>query len=120
MFKVCGHCDKTLGAKAYKEHRRRYFHDGSWMRTEFVDTRSVLPHLLTSPRLSVPCQIFHLISSLLIKIGVKVKMKVFKALYLLTLDVLNFDGNVSDSASGDNIGKEMESVATMPVSYIAD
>lgn len=47
------------------------------------------------------------------------KMKVFKALYLLTL-VLNFDGNVSDSASGDNIGKEMESVATMPVSYIAD
>ena len=38
MFRVCGHCDKTLGAKAYKEHRRHYFHDGRWMRAEFVTT----------------------------------------------------------------------------------
>ena len=38
LFRVCIHCDKTLGAKAYKQHRRRYFHDGTWMRTNFVNT----------------------------------------------------------------------------------
>ena len=38
VYRVCGHCDKTLDAKAYKEHRKRYFHDGTWMRTDFVNT----------------------------------------------------------------------------------
>ena len=38
MFRVCGHCDKTLGAKAYKEHKRHFFHDGCWMRAELVST----------------------------------------------------------------------------------
>ena len=31
---VCGHCGRSLGNKALKEHRRLYFHDGQWLRED--------------------------------------------------------------------------------------
>ena len=34
QFKVCGHCDKLLGEKAYSEHKRLYFFEGQWVRED--------------------------------------------------------------------------------------
>ena len=121
MFKVCGHCDKTLGAKAYKEHRRRYFHDGSWMRTEFVDTykeRSPASSDESSPISTMSDLPSDFLSS--DQDRCESEDESVESSISFNSGLLNFDGNVSDSASGDNIGKEMESVATMSVSYIAD
>ena len=30
----CGHCDKLLSSKAIKEHKRLYFHDGVWLKSQ--------------------------------------------------------------------------------------
>lgn len=38
MSRRCGHCDKPLGHKAFKEHKRLYFHDGKWVKLESVVT----------------------------------------------------------------------------------
>ena len=118
MFRVCGHCDKTLGAKAYKEHIRCYFHDGSWMRTEFVDTYK--EHSSASSDESSPISTMSdppsdILSSDQDKC--ESEDESVESFTSLNSGLLNFDGNVSDSSSGDNIGK---SIATMPVSYIAD
>ena len=30
---ICGHCNKQLGSKAYKQHKRDFFHEGQWINT---------------------------------------------------------------------------------------
>lgn len=32
MYRVCGHCDKRVSEKTYKEHCRLYFHDQRWVK----------------------------------------------------------------------------------------
>ena len=34
---LCEHCDKHLGEKAYKKHRRRYFHGGEWLKVHDIN-----------------------------------------------------------------------------------
>ena len=29
--RICGHCNKLLGIKAYKDHKRKYYHAGKWI-----------------------------------------------------------------------------------------
>ena len=54
--RVCGHCDKTLSDKAYKEHRRLYFDKGEWMRSDHqdVESRASSPICVSDPMCSVP------------------------------------------------------------------
>ena len=33
-YRACGHCDKYLSDKAYKEHYRLYFQQGRWLRAD--------------------------------------------------------------------------------------
>ena len=42
MQRICGHCDKYLNHKSYKEHRRLHFSEGKWLRemTEQPDESS--------------------------------------------------------------------------------
>ena len=39
-YRVCGHCDRSLGEKTYKEHKRNYFHDGEWITSEDLATKA--------------------------------------------------------------------------------
>ena len=31
VYRVCGHCCQQLSEKAFKEHKKLYFHDGVWL-----------------------------------------------------------------------------------------
>lgn len=41
MFRICPHCEKNLGVKAYKEHKRHYFSDGQWTKED-----TLRPHVV--------------------------------------------------------------------------
>ena len=32
IYRRCGHCEKTISEKTYKEHHRLFFHDGEWLK----------------------------------------------------------------------------------------
>ena len=32
MYRVCGHCDKRVSEKTYKEHCRLFLHDQQWVK----------------------------------------------------------------------------------------
>jgi hypothetical protein len=50
---VCGHCGRSLGNKALKEHRRLYFHDGQWLKEDHakqdVESNCSSPMNLSDP-----------------------------------------------------------------------
>ena len=52
QFKVCGHCDKSLGEKAYSQHRRLFWFGGEWIREDIeqgTSSRSSSPITLSEP-----------------------------------------------------------------------
>lgn len=40
--RVCGHCDKNLSIKAFKEHKRLYYHEDHWIRAQSSSSSSPL------------------------------------------------------------------------------
>jgi len=36
-YRRCGHCQKLVSGKTYKEHHRLYFHEGEWISAEAPD-----------------------------------------------------------------------------------
>ena len=32
MYRICGHCEKRVSEKTFKEHRRLFFHDQKWIK----------------------------------------------------------------------------------------
>lgn len=34
LYRVCGHCDKLVSEKTFKEHKRLFFHGEDWIRKE--------------------------------------------------------------------------------------
>lgn len=31
-YRVCGHCDKLIGPRTYRDHKRLFFHEGVWLK----------------------------------------------------------------------------------------
>ncbi len=56
-YQECGHCEKKVSLKTYKEHRRLYFHDGRWIKpsqgTCGEDSRSSSPMCVSDPHDSI-------------------------------------------------------------------
>lgn len=37
LYRVCGHCEKLVSEKTFKEHRRLFFHDHTWIKDNIED-----------------------------------------------------------------------------------
>ena len=37
IYRRCGHCEKLVSEKTYKEHHRLYFHEGQWITVDGTD-----------------------------------------------------------------------------------
>lgn len=48
MYRVCGHCDKRVSEKTYKEHRRLFFNDHQWVK-DGPFSRSSSPLCVSDP-----------------------------------------------------------------------
>lgn len=51
---VCGHCGKTLGDKALKEHRRLYYHEGQWLKEDHENQQDIESNCSSPMYLSDP------------------------------------------------------------------
>lgn len=51
-YYVCGHCNKELGFKSYREYQRLYFHEGQWL-TEQRTAAMALPASVASSPISL-------------------------------------------------------------------
>ena len=40
MYQVCGHCDKIVSQKTFKEHRHLFFQDHQWIKEVRLESRA--------------------------------------------------------------------------------
>jgi hypothetical protein len=64
LYRVCGHCNKLVSEKTYKEHRRLFFHDQGWIKESAgigdEGSRRSSPLCMSDPSEMQSCSSHHL------------------------------------------------------------